>query len=150
MNSQIIDLSSSLWIETLDKIKHDVYQLPNYISLEASRNKQIPEAILITDGDKIFFAPYLISKCDVVGSELIAEEIFDIKSPYGYPGILLSETAANTSGFADAAMAEFKQILVSKNVCSAFFRMHPILNENFNEIFEQDYLLKMEKQFPSI
>ena len=137
MNTQIINLSNPLWMETLEKITHDVYQLPNYISLEASRTEQIPEAILITEGDKIFFAPYLISKCDnVVPSELITEEIFDIKSPYGYPGILLSEAAANTPGFPDAAMAEFKQVLASKGVCSAFFRMHPILNENFSEIFE--------------
>ncbi len=137
MNTQIIDLSNPLWMETLDKINHDVYQLPNYISLEASRNQQIPEAVLITDGDKIFFAPYLISKCDnVVDSVDISEEIFDVKSPYGYPGILLSEAAANTSGFPDIAMAEFKQVLASKGVCSAFFRMHPILNEKFNEIFE--------------
>jgi hypothetical protein len=136
MNTQVIDLSNPLWMDTLDKIGHDVYQLPNYISLEASRTQQIPEAILITDGDRIFFAPYLISKCDnIVPSELIGEEIFDIKSPYGYPGILLSE-AAKTDGFPDAAMAEFKQILVEKNVCSAFFRMHPILNENCSEIFQ--------------
>ncbi|NJO26935.1 MAG: aminoacyltransferase [Richelia sp. SL_2_1] len=137
MKTQIIDLSNSLWMETLNRINHDVYQLPQYISLESSRTKQIPEAVVISDGDKIFFAPYLISKCDnIISSELITEEIFDIKSPYGYPGILLSEAAANTEGFPDAAMAEFKQVLVEKGVCSAFFRMHPILNENVSEIFE--------------
>ena len=33
MDTQIIDLSNHLWMETLDKDKHDVYQLPNYFSL---------------------------------------------------------------------------------------------------------------------
>ena len=95
MNAQIIDLSNALWMETLDKIKHDVYQLPEYISLESSRTKTIPEAILISDGDKIFFAPYLILNDDnIVSSELIAEDILDIKSPYCYSGILLSKIAA--------------------------------------------------------
>ncbi|MEM6400053.1 MAG: peptidoglycan bridge formation glycyltransferase FemA/FemB family protein [Cyanobacteria bacterium P01_D01_bin.116] len=137
MNAQIIDLSNALWMETLNKINHDVYQLPEYISLESSRTKKIPEAVLITDREKIFFAPYLISKCDnIAPSKLISEEILDVKSPYGYPGILLNELAANTEGFPDAAMAEFKQILIEKNVCSAFFVMHPILNENFHQIFE--------------
>ncbi|MDJ0734694.1 MAG: GNAT family N-acetyltransferase [Nostocaceae cyanobacterium] len=140
MHSQVLDINNPLWKETLQNIRHDIYQLPEYLSLEAKRHNKHPEAILISDGDKIFFCPYLISKCQDIGisQDLIGEEILEIKSPYGYPGILLSETATNTPGFADIAMNEFQCILREKNVCSAFLRMHPILNENLNHIFQQD------------
>ncbi|MGB7251811.1 MAG: peptidoglycan bridge formation glycyltransferase FemA/FemB family protein, partial [Phormidesmis sp.] len=136
MKVQTIDLSSSLWNKTLQKIDHDIYQIPEYIALEAGRSAATAEAIVISDGDKIFFVPYLISRCDEGVSDKSAQAVFDIKSPYGYPGMLLSETAAGTSGFPDAAMAALKQALKERGVCSAFFRMHPILNENFSEIFQ--------------
>ncbi|BAZ54057.1 hypothetical protein NIES4103_67420 [Nostoc sp. NIES-4103] len=140
MNVQVIDISNPLWMEILHKIRHDVYQLPEYILLEKNRIKGIPEAIVITDGDKIFFAPYLLSKCDDVVDETIIET-FDIKSPYGYTGILLSEAAVNTPGFPDLAMSEFKRVLRDKRVCSAFIRLHPILNENFCDIFQSNTFL---------
>ena len=127
MKSQIIDLVNPLWREILEQIRHDIYQLPEYIALEASRSDGIPEAIAITEKDKIFFIPYLISKC--------AEDILDLKSPYGYPGILLSPAAINSPEFITQAWTQFQEILSDKKVCSVFLRMHPILNENFEQFF---------------
>lgn len=131
MNSYTLDLSSSLWAEILAKIPHDIYQKPEYISLEARRSKSKAEAIVIIDKEKIFFVPYLISSFDfLVQNQSLQEKIYDIKSPYGYPGILLTSAAINSPDFINTAFQEFKEILKSKNVCSAFLRMHPILNEN--------------------
>lgn len=127
MQSQIIDLLNPLWREILQQVRHDIYQLPEYIALEASRNNGLPEAIAIRDGDQIFCVPYLISQC--------AEDIFDLKSPYGYPGILLSQTALDSPEFIAQAWNKFEEILHQKNVCSVFLRMHPILNENYEQIF---------------
>ncbi|MFQ4142445.1 peptidoglycan bridge formation glycyltransferase FemA/FemB family protein [Chlorogloeopsis sp. ULAP02] len=135
MNTQLISISNPLWMEILHQIRHDIYQLPEYISLESSRTQSIPEAIVITDGDKIFFAPYLLSQCDDITDEESITEVFDIKSPYGYPGILLNDAAANTPGFPDLVMNEFKSLLRDRGVCSAFFRLHPILNDNFYNLF---------------
>lgn len=126
MKSQVIDLVNPLWQEILQQLRHDIYQLPEYISLEAKRTTGLPEAIAISDGEKIFFIPYLIFQCQ--------EDIFDLKSPYGYPGILLSQAATKSPEFINRAWTEFKQILVEKKVCSVFLRMHPILNENFDQI----------------
>lgn len=137
MNVEIIDLNNPLWTQVLQKLRHDTYHLPEYIAIEAKRTETIPEAIAIIDGEKIFFAPYLLRSCDdIVPQELTNEKIFDVVSPYGYPGILLSESAANTPGFPDLALSEFKRVLREKNVCAAFFRMHPILSYKFNEIFQ--------------
>lgn len=134
MNIQIIEVSNPLWLDTLKKIQSDIYHLPEYITLEAKRNKTTPEAILIVDGERIFFVPYLLRKYDE--AQVSAQKIFDVVSPYGYPGILLSEAAVNTPGFPDAALYRMKQEFRSRNICSAFFRLHPILNERFTEVFK--------------
>lgn len=137
MNVQIVDIQNPLWLETLQKIRHDVYHLPEYVQIEASRINTTAEAFLIVDGDKIFFVPYLMRQCDdIMAQESTSQQIFDVVSPYGYPGILLSQAAVNTPGFPDFALNELKSALSSKQVCSAFFRLHPILDRNFTEIFQ--------------
>jgi hypothetical protein len=55
---------------------------------------------VIEEDDKIFFLPYLLRRCDdIFDQSLTTQEVFDVVSPYGYPGILLSETAASTKEF---------------------------------------------------
>ena len=139
MDIQIIDLQNhSSWSQILQKLRHDLYHLPEYVAIEAKRTKTIPEAIVIADGEKIFLAPYLLRSCDDILPQESNQKIFDVVSPYGYPGILLSEAAINTPEFANQALNKFKHILRQKNVCAAFFRMHPILNHNFEQIFPPD------------
>ncbi|MBW4512551.1 MAG: GNAT family N-acetyltransferase [Scytonematopsis contorta HA4267-MV1] len=138
-NVQSLNINSPLWMETLQKIRHDVYQFPEYLTIEAIRTKTVPEAILISEGDKIFFVPYLLRNCnDITSNEEIGTEFFDIFSPYGYPGIILSPSAISSREFLELAMAKFQETLKDKGVCSAFLRLHPILNDNFGEIFPSD------------
>jgi Acetyltransferase (GNAT) domain len=134
MDVQIIDISNQLWLNTLELIPHDAYHLPHYFYLESQRTKTIPEACLISEEDKVFFVPYLLRKCDDItsnGSPI--PEVFDVVSPYGYPGILINEAAANQPEFIDKAITNFKNILKNQGVCSAFFRLHPILNESLTK-----------------
>jgi hypothetical protein len=133
MKVQIIDLANPLWMEILENIRHDVYHLPEYFQIEARRTKAIPEAIIISEDEKVFFAPYLLRQCgDEINSPL--EDSFDIISPYGYPGILVSEAGASSSEFLENAIASFKHTLQTKGICSAFLRLHPILNEDLLKV----------------
>ncbi len=135
MSLQIIKASNPLWWQTLKELRHDIYHLPEYFDLESRRIKAIPEAILITNDKKKFFLPYLLRSCnDILDRELPSLEVFDVVSPYGYPGVLLSEAAAKTPEFLDFAINELINMLRARQVCSAFFRLHPILNHSFNEI----------------
>ncbi|MBD2563153.1 MULTISPECIES: GNAT family N-acetyltransferase [Nostoc] len=135
MDIQIIDLANPSWLQTLKKLNYDVYHLPEYVYLESQRTQSIPEAILIVDGEKIFFLPYLLRRCDdLFDGNLTIPEVFDVVSPYGYPGFLLSEAAANTPHFLNLALEKLKSVFLSKRVCSAFLRLHPILNQNSNEV----------------
>ncbi|MDZ7959730.1 MAG: GNAT family N-acetyltransferase [Aulosira sp. DedQUE10] len=136
MNLQVIDLQNTLWLETLQKLRHDIYHTPEYVYIESRRTQTTPKACLIVDHEKIFFVPYLVRKCDdILAEESLITDIYDVISPYGYGGILLSEAGSSTPGFADFAMNELKRVLRTQNICSAFLRLHPILNHHFKEIF---------------
>jgi hypothetical protein len=137
MKSEIINIDSPLWLETLQKLRHDVYHLPTYTALEAKRTNTIGQAFVLETGDSIFFVPYLLRSCNDIANS-IDREIFDIISPYGYPGILLSEAAKNNFEFPQIAFQEWQKALKSQNICSAFLRLHPILGENFAAIFPPD------------
>jgi hypothetical protein len=139
MKIQVINLSDSLWLETLEKLRHDIYHLPEYLYLESVRYNAVAEAILIAEDDKIFFLPYLLRPCDnIFDQSLTTQEVFDVVSPYGYPGILLSDKAASTKEFLDLAINQLISTLRAKKVCSAFFRLHPILNSGFNDFLSPD------------
>ncbi len=141
MNIEILDLDNPLWQKTLQKLRYDAYHTPEYVALEAKRNHNKPEALLISEGDKIFFVPYLLRSCnDVVAVADPQEEIFDAISPYGYPGILLSDAARNSSEFTHHACNELQQTFQSRGVCSAFLRLHPILSDGFSEVFPPNSL----------
>lgn len=139
MNVQVIGLSDSLWLDTLEKLRHDIYHLPDYLYLESVRYNAVAEAILIAENDQIFFLPYLLRRCDdIFDQSLTTPEVFDVVSPYGYPGILLSEKAASTKEFLELAINQLISTLRTKGVCSAFFRLHPILNSGFNDFLSSD------------
>ena len=127
MDIEIIGLDSPLWLIALQKLRHDIYHLPAYVNLEAKRTKSTPEAIAISENDKIFFLPYLWRSCaDLFGDEL--PEVFDVVSPYGYPGFLLSEAAANAPEFLNLALDTLTEVWRDRLVYSAFLRLHPLLN----------------------
>lgn len=135
MNSQVISLSDSVWINILQELRHDIYHLPEYLDVEARKTTAIPEAILIFEEDKLFCLPYLLRSCDNLFDEGIAnQEVFDVVSPNGYPGILLNDAAASTPEFLKSAIAQLINLLQARNVCSAFLRLHPILNHGFHEV----------------
>jgi len=46
MNIRVINLSDSLWLETMQKLRHALYHLPEYLYLESIRNNALAEAIL--------------------------------------------------------------------------------------------------------
>lgn len=139
MEINILETNSPKWRNILNNIKHDIYQLPEYLILEGIRTNTVPKAFLAVDNNKILLIPYLIRSCqDILNLE---SEIFDIISPYGYSGILLNEAAKKDSYFCNLALKNFYDYLKEQNICSGFFRLHPILNENFQSIFAPDIFL---------
>ena len=139
MKIAILNVDDTLWSATLSQLPHDVYHLSDYVALDAKRTNTFPEAFLLQEEDKIFFAPYLLRSCSNL-TDCLTTEIYDVISPYGYPGILMSQAALKNSEFPDFALAQFRRTLQEKNVCSAFLRLHPILSDEFAKVFQSDPL----------
>lgn len=141
MKINTLTIDNSLWNETLSKLKHDVYHLPEYVDLDSQRTQTEPEAFLLQDGDNIFFAPYLLRSCSDISADQNSD-VYDVVSPYGYSGILMSDAAIANPDFPDFALKQFHQHLQQRGVCSSFIRLHPILGEKFSTAFHSDPLIK--------
>jgi Acetyltransferase (GNAT) domain len=141
MQVEIIDISSPRWLQILRYIRHDVYHLPQYILTEAIRTNSKPEAILITKGEKSFCLPYLLRPyINLFDKSIILKDCYDIGSPIGYAGFLLNDAGKNEPNFLKAAIEQLIRTFQARNFCSAFFRLHPILNHNINQILSPEII----------
>ena len=70
---------------------------------------------------------------------MAGDEVYDVVSPYGYPGLLLSDAARMAPAFAREAMHRLSETLRDMGVCSAFFRMHPLLSDGLSELFPEGF-----------
>jgi Acetyltransferase (GNAT) domain len=135
MNIEILQpQDSQRWQEILAQLRHDVYHLPEYVEIEAQRSNAQAEAIVITQGENIFFVPYLLRSCqNFFDLYDLSEDYFDVLSPYGYPGFLWHIEESRLVDFLPLAIQSLQDTLRNRGVCSAFFRLHPILSDRHSE-----------------
>jgi hypothetical protein len=131
-----LSIDDARWNTALSQLRHDFYHQPAYVQLEAHRIGATPEAFLVSDGDRLFFVPYLVRSCNLLFPG-IQEPVFDVVSPYGYPGILMSDQGRNAE-FAAQGFAALRETFASRGVCAAFLRMNPILGDDFDSFFPPD------------
>jgi hypothetical protein len=139
MRALILGADDPKWAEALARLRHDVYHLPAYAQIEARRLHARAEAISIRDGDRELFVPYLVRSCRGFAPADLAATV-DVLSPYGYPGVLLSDTG-RTRDFVVPALERWRAKLRERGACSGFFRMHPILEGNLAELAPPGSLL---------
>lgn len=129
MKRKVLDWHDPLWSKTLTCLAHDIYHLPEYLYCEAQRTQSTPEALLITEGEKVCLIPYLRRSCrPLLAGQGQQNEIYDITSPNGYSGFLFSQPALDDLIFCQEAWHQFILFAKSMGICSAFLRLHPILN----------------------
>lgn len=129
MQIDIFDLSTPHYQSLLQDFDSDIYHHPGYILAEAHRVDAQANAIYISDGSKHFLLPYLLRKCPEHLCESISSRLlYDAASPYGYPGILLNYKAQSEPSFVQNSLDLLAKTFQSQNICSAFIRLHPILN----------------------
>jgi hypothetical protein len=136
---RVIAPTDSKWQECLDAMPYDFYHLPGYLELEARKHNAQPEAILIQEGEQLFFLPYLIRDCGLLfnTSNFGAEKIYDVISPYGYPGMLISLAGRNRE-FITKCLNLVYEYWQQQHICAAFLRLHPILNDYIDPSFSTD------------
>ena len=131
-----LEIDDPRWPDALRRLRHDFYHLPEYVSLDGEWNRARPMAFLARSEDAELFIPYLLRRCESLGPGAGGdEEVYDVVSPYGYPGLLLSDAARRSPRFAREAMLRLSETLRAMGACSAFFRMHPLLGDGFAELF---------------
>lgn len=129
MQLEFIPPNHPQWSALLAESQHDIYHLPGYLTLEAERTQGLPEAMLVTEGEAMLLVPYLLrSDRDILPDDDLAAAAFDVVSPYGYPGFVLNPAARDRPDFVVSALQTLKQGLRDRGVCSAFFRLHPIVD----------------------
>ncbi|WP_310484830.1 GNAT family N-acetyltransferase [Chamaesiphon sp. VAR_48_metabat_403] len=141
ITTQVVVPSDLAWQECLNLIPHDFYHLPGYLGLEADRINGVAEAIIVEDGESVFFLPYIIRNCDPIIGDIRAindDRIYDIVSPYGYPGMLVNESGQNTQ-FITTALNTIYENWSQRNICSAFLRLHPLLNSYIDPAISDRY-----------
>lgn len=133
MRVEFITPNLPRWAALLHQSSHDIYHLPGYMALEAQRTQTLPQGLVISEGDRTLLVPYLLRSGEtLLLDEANTAEVFDVVSPYGYPGLILSQSAQEHPAFLTAALHFLKQSLREAGVCSAFFRLHPILNQGWS------------------
>ncbi len=135
-----LEIDDPRWPDALRRLRHDFYHLPEYVRLDGEWNRAQPMAFLARSGDEELLIPYLLRRCESLGPESMAgEEVYDVVSPYGYPGLLLSDAARQSPRFAREAMHRLSETLREMGACSAFLRMHPLLSDGLSELFPEGF-----------
>lgn len=117
MHVELIEPTDRRWKDTLATVRHDVYHLPDYVSLEASRLGGTAVAAYVEQPGVRLLVP-------LVRREISDSGAFDLVSPYGYPSPTGQwEEVALLRG----AFSAVVQTLGDQGFVSLFVRLHPIL-----------------------
>jgi hypothetical protein len=127
--SGLIAPDDTRWTSALAKVPHDVYHTPAYVEAEARRIGARAVGFLAAAGPRSFLLPLLLRPGSSLPTGMVdGRGVVDAVSPYGYPGILLAEPGPPEDGFVDDCVDLLGETLSAADACSAFIRMHPLLN----------------------
>ena len=117
MHVDLIEPTDRRWMDALATIRHDVYHLPHYVSLEANRLGGAAVAAYVEQPGVRLLLP-------LIRRAIPGSDAFDLVSPYGYPSPLAQfEDVALLRG----AFSAVVQALGEQGFVSLFVRLHPIL-----------------------
>ncbi|MDY7090370.1 MAG: GNAT family N-acetyltransferase [Actinomycetota bacterium] len=104
------------WTEALDRVRHDIYHIPEYVRLDAGLSGATATAYRYDEAGRVFLLPLLLRPVPDT-------DLQDAISPYGYPGPVGSQDAA----FWSRAAAAMTGLLAAEGVITAFARLHPLI-----------------------
>jgi hypothetical protein len=110
------------WRAILERAKHDVYHLPEYITLCGKYEDSEPLAFFAEDGEAACLIPVLLKR---IPGHLDAPSAWcDLASPYGYPAPLY--THPQNSELIGVFLNAFRCAADKLCACSVFLRLHPL------------------------
>lgn len=127
LTAELIEPADTRWTELLSDVKHDVYQLPEYVSFAAQwQEAGTPVAFVATEGKRKLLIPLIVRG---VPAELAQrDDLYDATSPRGFAGPVFGGAVGNELGdFAGRAFQAFVECASARGIVSAFVRLHPLL-----------------------
>ncbi|SNY56535.1 GNAT family N-acetyltransferase [Paractinoplanes atraurantiacus] len=118
-HAALLDPGAREWKEALQRTGHDIYHLPDYVSLDASLCGGRPAALWYEDAGRHALLPLIVR--DIPGADRR-----DAMSPYGYPGLVGSAMPGDRP-FWERACAAMVATMREAGLVSAFVRMHPLV-----------------------
>ncbi len=119
-----ISVDSLLWWEMLEESDYDLYHLPGYVSLDASLiGGEAMAWYYERDGMKCLMP--LIRRA--VPEMYKRDGLYDVVSPYGYPGILFNRELEVVE--AAKVIDAYRKEAMDEGLVSGFVRLNPFKNE---------------------
>jgi hypothetical protein len=122
------DPDEGAWADTLSRIDHDVYHLPEYVRLDAQLSGGKPVAFRYMDAERFLLLPLVLRP-------IPESYLKDAISPYGYPGPASNADPDDLDFWRDAGRALI-DTLAADRVISAFVRVHPLLGTPVDALAE--------------
>jgi hypothetical protein len=127
MNVSFIEPQDPRWSELLTRVHHDLYHLPEYVSIAAEHEGGEPIAVVVTDGESTLLLPLVVRPIPISGIPRLSG-YFDAVAPYGYPHpLVVTAKGAAGDAFLRRALAELLAALSRRRIVAAFIRLHPLL-----------------------
>ena len=118
------------WVTVLRAARHDVYHLPRYADMDASRVGGEAVAYRYREGSRVLLQPLILRHVPGAdpgsGAGTPARPVLDAISPYGYSGPV-SDAPLIDEGFWRRACEAMPGCLAGAGVVSCFVRLHPLL-----------------------
>jgi Acetyltransferase (GNAT) domain len=129
MSCRFLTPESPEWEETLERIPHDYYHLPAYISF-ASRFNNLSGmvcAFAATQDQCYFFAPLIIRPIASPPAGRDGPQLFDATGLPGDPGLIAGcARSPSSAAFLNGALDAFLAGLRENSVVSCFLWLHPL------------------------
>lgn len=130
LSYRFVAADSPEWEEAVERIPHDYYQLPAYVSF-ASRFNKLPGtvcAFVARQAQCYFFAPLIIRPITSLPGIGDGPELFDATSLPGDPSLIAGGgvSSGSSAAFLNGALDAFVAGLREKRVVSCFLWLHPL------------------------
>lgn len=116
-----ISASDPLWQQLLDSTAHDIYHLQGFCAIEAGLLQGEAVAWYHEAAGNRYLIPLVRRQ---IGGD---SGIYDLVSPYGYPGMLTHD--AIEAGEAARLLSLFNKEAAAQGFVSSFLRLNPLLNQ---------------------
>jgi hypothetical protein len=126
--AELLDPKAPEWTDTLKRAAHDMYHVPDYVTLDARLAGGTPTAFRYREDERHLLMPLIVR--DIADSELR-----DAVSPYGYPAPV-SNAPSTDGGFWARACRSMVDTMRARGIVTVFVRLHPLLDTPLDTLAE--------------